>query len=56
MIHKNFAIIAREAKQSISTPKETMDCLVASAPLRKCFAFVAGNDGFYSPPDGRHRQ
>jgi hypothetical protein len=56
MSHKNFAIIAREAKQSISTLKDTMDCLVAGAPLRKRFAFVAGNDGFYSPPDGRHRQ
>jgi hypothetical protein len=30
------------AKQSIATPK--VDCFVAYAPLRKRFAFVAGND------------
>jgi hypothetical protein len=32
------------AKQSIAPQKERMDCFVASAPLRKRFAFVAGND------------
>jgi hypothetical protein len=51
------AVIASAAKQSISPRKERMDCFVASAfarrrasadkraPLRKRFAFVAGNDG-----------
>ena len=30
-----------------------MDCFVAYAPLRKRFAFVAGNDGaFLRDPDG----
>jgi hypothetical protein len=33
------------AKQSTSRRKERMDCFVAFAPLRKRFAFVAGNDG-----------
>jgi hypothetical protein len=37
-------VIASEAKQSISPRKERMDCFVARAPLRKRFAFVAGND------------
>jgi hypothetical protein len=32
------------AKQS-SFPGKKLDCFVASAPLRKRFAFVAGNDG-----------
>jgi hypothetical protein len=27
--------------------KERMDCFVANAPLRKRFAFVAGNDGVF---------
>jgi hypothetical protein len=36
--------MASKAKQSISPRKERMDCFVASAPLRKRFAFVAGND------------
>jgi len=39
------AVIASEAKQSIATQKRRMDCFVASAPWRKRFAFVAGNDG-----------
>jgi hypothetical protein len=38
-------VIASEAKQSISPPGDKMDCFVAAAPLRKRFAFVAGNDG-----------
>jgi hypothetical protein len=38
-------VIASEAKQSVSPRKERMDCFVARAPLRKRFAFVAGNDG-----------
>jgi hypothetical protein len=33
------------AKQSTSRRKERMDCFVTFAPLRKRFAFVAGNDG-----------
>jgi hypothetical protein len=36
---------ALATKQSISPRKGRMDCFVASAPLRKRFAFVAGNDG-----------
>ena len=32
------------AKQFIAPLAETMDCVVANAPLRKRFAFVAGND------------
>ena len=32
------------AEQSIP-PRKRMDCCVAKAPLRKRFAFVAGNDG-----------
>jgi hypothetical protein len=37
---------AEATKQSIEPQrnKERMDCFVASAPLRKRFAFVAGND------------
>jgi hypothetical protein len=35
--------------QSIRSFCGDMDCFVASAPLRKRFAFVAGNDGPYSP-------
>jgi len=38
-----------EAKQSIRLLCGDMDCFVASAPLRKRFAFVAGNDGPCSP-------
>jgi hypothetical protein len=39
-------VIASEAKQSRILPREaTLDCFVACAPLRKRFAFVAGNDG-----------
>jgi hypothetical protein len=38
-------VIASEAKQSIPPHHERMDCFVAYAPLRKRFAFVAGNDG-----------
>jgi hypothetical protein len=38
------AVIASAAKQSISPRKERVDCFVAGAPLRKRFAFVAGND------------
>jgi hypothetical protein len=38
-------VIASEAKQSISLLAAKMDCFVANAPLRKRFAFVAGNDG-----------
>jgi hypothetical protein len=48
-------VIASEAKQSMPQHKERMDCFVAEpvigahsrdplAPLRKRFAFVAGND------------
>ena len=36
-------VIASAAKQSIAGNK--LDCFVASAPSRKRFAFVAGNDG-----------
>jgi hypothetical protein len=43
------AVIASEAKQSIRSLCGDMDCFVASAPLRKRFAFVAGNDGPCSP-------
>jgi hypothetical protein len=32
------------AKQSILSLRIEMDCFVARAPLRKRFAFVAGND------------
>jgi hypothetical protein len=38
------SVIASKAKQSIVPRKERMDCFVAFAPLRKRFAFVAGND------------
>jgi hypothetical protein len=38
------SVIASEAKQSIA-PQGSVDCFVAFAPLRKRFAFVAGNDG-----------
>jgi hypothetical protein len=37
-------VIASEAKQSIYLRGERVDCFVAFAPLRKRFAFVAGND------------
>jgi hypothetical protein len=39
-----YAVIASAAKQSISAATK-VDCFVATAPLRKRFAFVAGNDG-----------
>ncbi len=42
----SLTVIASEAKQSIAPQKERMDCFVATAPLRKRFAFVAGNDGY----------
>jgi hypothetical protein len=38
-------VIASEAEQSMPPREERMDCFVAWAPLRKRFAFVAGNDG-----------
>src|SRR3979409_491479 len=44
-LFRSRTVIASEAKQSIQQQKERMDCFVASAPLRKRFAFVAGNDG-----------
>jgi hypothetical protein len=37
-------VIASEAKQSMPPHWDRMDCFVADAPLRKRFAFVAGND------------
>ena len=51
-------VIASEAKQSIARHNGHMDCFVASAPLRKRFAFVAGNDGvpdMISPSRGAMR-
>jgi hypothetical protein len=36
-------------RQSILSLRGEMDCFVASAPLRKRFAFVAGNDGGHTP-------
>jgi hypothetical protein len=39
-----FSRHASAAKQSIARHNGWMDCFVACAPLRKCFAFVAGND------------
>jgi hypothetical protein len=38
-------VIASEAKQSISRYGNSVDCFGRFAPLRKRFAFVAGNDG-----------
>ena len=38
-------VIASEAKQSIVPQWRKLDGFVAYAPLRKRFAFVAGNDG-----------
>jgi len=35
---------AEATKQSIAQQRRKLDCFVASAPLRKRFAFVAGND------------
>jgi hypothetical protein len=35
----------RRRKQSMARRNERMDCFVAFAPLRKRFAFVAGNVG-----------
>src|SRR5882757_10870084 len=35
------------AKQSMAAKERKMDCFVASAPVRKRFAFVAGNDGLW---------
>jgi len=37
-------VIASAAKQSMAPANLPMDCFVAIAPLRKRFAFVAGND------------
>jgi len=45
-------VIASAAKQSILSflsLRIEMDCVVASAPLRKRVAFVAGNDGVEAP-------
>ena len=47
-------VIASKAKQSISPRKGRMDCFVACAPVRKRFAFVAGNDGKRSFAFPRH--
>jgi hypothetical protein len=41
---RSFLVIASEAKQSI-LPHEKYGLLRRFAPLRKRFAFVAGNDG-----------
>jgi hypothetical protein len=42
---RSINVIAGEAKQSsFCRNKGKLDCFVASAPLRKRFAFVAGND------------
>ncbi len=42
-----YTVIASAAKQSsFFLAAAKLDCFVASAPLRKRFAFVAGNDGF----------
>jgi hypothetical protein len=38
-------VIASEAKQSIDRRKKRSGLLRCFAPLRKRFAFVAGNDG-----------
>jgi len=46
----NGIVIASEAKQSISRHNGQMDCFVAYSPLRKRFAFVAGNDEETSLP------
>ena len=43
LTHQSFNVIASEAKQSNFIAAK-LDCFVASAPLRKRFAFVAGND------------
>jgi hypothetical protein len=44
VMFKSINVIASVAKQSILSFPRTMDCFVANAPLRKRFAFVAGND------------
>jgi hypothetical protein len=44
-VKSRFVVIASEAKQSIARRNESMDCFVAYSPVRKRFAFVAGNDG-----------
>ena len=46
MLRAAKSVIASEAKQSsfLRRDKEKVDCFVARAPLRKRFAFVAGND------------
>jgi hypothetical protein len=41
---RTIHVIASEAKQSIAPRQERMDCFLALRPLRKRFAFVAGND------------
>ena len=41
----NARPMINSTKQSMPQHKERMDCFVANAPLRKRFAFVAGNDG-----------
>jgi hypothetical protein len=45
LVSEASAVIASEAKQSMSPRGRKMHCFVACAPLRKRFAFVAGNDG-----------
>jgi hypothetical protein len=39
-----MAVVASEAKQSRAA-RAILDCFIACAPLRKRFAFVAGNAG-----------
>jgi hypothetical protein len=41
---RRFPVIA-SAGEAIQGQGSNMDCFVAIAPLRKRFAFVAGNDG-----------
>ena len=38
-------IVIASASEAIQNCPKTLDCFVAFAPLRKRFAFVAGNDG-----------
>jgi len=40
-------VVIASASEAIQNYSKTLDCFVAHAPVRKRFAFVAGNDGYH---------
>jgi hypothetical protein len=40
-------VVIASADEAFQNHSKTLDCFVARAPVRKRFAFVAGNDGYH---------